>query len=304
MNDNQSIKLNAAVAGQSFMDEPSNAGIWNTKAAVVAKKTELDNSITKTGQIDDDIEDDSGNVTSKSVSKDKGAKSTWRIAKALAAYYLDQNDLVNRAKVDFEWTDLRYAKDADAIDRWQEVQDHANPLAAALDAGGYGVTAAMVTQQLADLNDFKNWRPKPAAAKADKIALNLSLNAEFIKLDKIKVELLERLVQFEAGNLDFYNGAVNAFREINTGGRQQSIQIKYLDDATGLELPKVVVKVREDNLEKKSSKEGIVTFMLQECPQGNKTIDSTLPGYVPQVTSNVVSEAKKLTRLEIRLVKV
>jgi hypothetical protein len=41
MNDNQSRNLNAAVASQTMMDTDPNPAIWNGKAAVVSKKTEL-----------------------------------------------------------------------------------------------------------------------------------------------------------------------------------------------------------------------------------------------------------------------
>ena len=55
MNDLLSRNLNRAVAGQTVMDEPTNAPKWNTKLAIKNKKDELDASIKKMGDIDDDI---------------------------------------------------------------------------------------------------------------------------------------------------------------------------------------------------------------------------------------------------------
>jgi hypothetical protein len=147
MNDTQSRKLNAAVAGQTVMDVPANALIWSGKAAVASKKTELDDSIIKIGQIDDQINDTTGNAVSKSAAKEQAAKTAWLICKPLAAFAEDTNDDVLRNEIDFEWSELRYEKDATAIDSWQLIHDRANTHVAALTAGGYGVDAALITQR-------------------------------------------------------------------------------------------------------------------------------------------------------------
>ena len=86
--------------------------------------------------------------------------------------------------------------------------------------------------------------------------------------------------------------------------RHQAIVIEYLDDATGIRLPKVKARLVEKAIDKLSSKNGLVPFSQQEAPQGNYTVTSEMEGYTAVNTPNVVSEAGKLTRITIRLRKV
>ncbi|MBK5286681.1 MAG: hypothetical protein JJE25_14920, partial [Bacteroidia bacterium] len=79
--------------------------------------------------------------------------------------------------------------------------------------------------------------------------------------------------------------------------RHKAIEIEYLDDDTGIRLPKVKAKLVEKAIEKLASKNGLVPFSQQEAPQGNYTVDSEMTGYTSVRTANIVSEAGKLTRL-------
>ena len=303
MNDRQSRKLNAAAAGQSVMDEPLHIPIWSGQAAVALKKTAMDNSIINIGKIDDKINDTTGNATSKSAAKETAAKTAWQVAKAVAAFADDTGDDVLRNEVNFPWTELRYVKDAIAVDRWQVIQNRANANAAALTAGGYGVDLVMIALLQTQIDEFKNWKGKPKAAIADKKALNQSLTDEFDNLDKIIGSLKERLVQFAVSQKDFYNAALDAFEMDDTGIRHNAIRFVFVDDATGIRLPNVKTLLVEKSLERKSSKLGVSTFSQQETPQGNYSAESSLPGYTKVVSSNIGVEAGKMTKLIVTLVK-
>jgi hypothetical protein len=114
----------------------------------------------------------------------------------------------------------------------------------------------------------------------------------------------ELFVQFAVSEKLMYDAVIEAFEEDETGVRHEAIVIEYLDDVTGVRLPKVKSKLVERAIEKLSSANGLVHFTQQEAPQGNNTVVSEMPGYITVNTPNVVSEAGKLTRLVIRLVKV
>jgi len=303
MNDKQSRKLNAAVAGQSVMDEPLNIPIWNLQTAVATKKTALDGCIINIGKIDDKINDTTGNATAKSAAKETAAKTAWLVGKGVAAYAEDINDDVLRNEINFPWNELRYRKDATVVDRWQLIHDRANTHIAALTGGGYGIDAAKLVQLLGEINTFKNWKGKPKAAIADKKALNLSLKNEFKKLDDIIESLKERLVQFAVSHADFYNAVLDAFEIDDTGIRHNAIRFVFVDSVTGIRLPKVKTLLIEKALEKKSSKIGVATYSQQEAPQGNYSAESSLPGYTKVLSSNIGVQAGKMTKLIVTLVK-
>jgi hypothetical protein len=221
----------------------------------------------------------------------------------MSAYATDTNNDVLRAEIDFSWSDLRYGKDATLMDNWQLVHDRANSNLAALTGGGY-IDGALVGQLLLDIGDFNTKRGKPKAAHSDIKALNIALDAEAEVLRKIIFDMNELFVQFAVSEKLMYDAVIEAFEEDETGVRHQAIVIEYLDDATGIRLPKVKSKLVEKAIEKLSSANGLVPFTQQEAPQGNYTVVSEMTGYTSVNTPNVVSEAGKLTRLTIRLVKV
>lgn len=304
MNDDQSRKLNAAVAGQTVMDTDPNPAIWEGKAAVVSKKDELDACIVKIGDIDDDLNDNTGASTSKTQAREDAAKLAWPIAKSLAAFAEDEDNDELRNEIDFEWSDLRYGKDSEVVDRWRLVRDRANTHVTALDTGGYGVDAAKVTALTTAIDKFDSKKGKPVALRSDKKATNKKLNDEFDNLQEIIESLKERLVQFEADNKEFYDAVINAFEQDGSGVRHRAIEIVYLDDATGIKLSGVKSKLVEKAIEKLSGKKsGLVRFTQQEAPQAAYTLESTHPLYVSQTSPNVKSEIGKLNKITIRMVK-
>ena len=303
MNDLQTRKLNAAVAGQSVMDEPLHIPIWTGQAAVALKRTALNLSILKIGKIDDKINDTTGNADSKSVAKEKAAKSSWVMGQALVAFAEDTNNGVLLAEINFPWTQLRYGKDGNLVDRWQLIRDRANTNSVALIAGGYGVTALLITGLQTDIDAFKNWKGKPKAARADTKAQNALMIDEFKNLDTIKESLLTRMVQFAVPNPDFYNAVLNAFEIDDIGVRHNAIRLIYIDSTTGIRLPKVKAKLVEKAIEKLSSKVGVTTFTQQEAPQGNYSIESTLPGYPQVVTPNIGAQDGKMAKIVVVMTK-
>jgi hypothetical protein len=304
MDDKQSRKLNAAVAGQTVMDDVDNVGIWTGKTAVETKKTELDNSIIRIGEIDDGINDTTGNAVSKGAAKDKAAKTAWQMAKALSGFAEDTNNDILKKEIAFEFTDLRFVKDATAIDRWQLVHDRANTHVMALNTGGYGVNAAMVTQAQADIDAFTGWRGKPRAAIVDKKAQNKALVEEFKNLDKIIESLEERVVQFAVSNTEFYNAVLDAFDEDGSGVRHIAIRMVYVDATTQIRLRGVQTKLVEKNLSRKSSDRGVTPFTQQEAPQANYSVESKLPGYQDVLTNNIGVETGKLKKIVVTMTKI
>ena len=303
MNDLQTRKLNAAVAGQSVMDEPLHIPIWTGQAAVALKRTALNLSILKIGKIDDKINDTTGNADSKSVAKEKAAKSSWVMGQALVAFAEDTNDDVLREEIDFPWTQLRYGKDGNLVDRWQLIRDRANTNSVALIAGGYGVTALLITGLQTDIDAFKNWKGKPKAARADTKAQNALLVDEFATLDSLKSSLLTRMVQFAVSSPDFYNAVLNAFEIDDIGVRHNAIRLVYVDSATGIRLSGVKAKLVEKEIEKVSSKVGVTTFTQQEATQGNYTVESSLKGYPTVVNSNIGAQDGKLAKIVVVMTK-
>jgi len=303
MNDTQSRKLNAAVAAQSIMDDAANQTIWNGQAAVASKKAEMDGSVIKIGKIDDKINDTTGNADAKSIAKEKAAKTAYIIGQALVAFAEDNDDDVLLGEIDFPFSELRNKKDQTVIDRWQLIHDRANANAPALDTGGYGVNPPMIAQFQLAIDDFKNKKGKPKAAKANTKALNEELKDEFKELDKITDSLQTRLVQFAEANGEFYHTVINAFAIDDIGVRHNAIRLVYVDAVTGVRLRGVNAKLVEKALEKFSSKRGVSTFTQQETPEGNYTVDSSLPGYTNVRSANIGVQAGKVIKMVVQMVK-
>jgi hypothetical protein len=304
MNDSQSRALNAAEAGQTFMDDPTRTGIWSGQAAVASKKLELDNCITDIGIIDDAINDVGGNSVTKTEAKNNAAKTAWIIAKALVAFAEDTNDNVLKGEIDFSWTGVRYGKDVDLMDRWTLVFNRATTHVLPLTAGGYGVNAALLLTFQGQRSTFATWKGKPQAAIANTKALNIDLDNKFVELDKIVESLKTRLVQFAVTSTTFYNGAIDAFEIDMTNVRHQALVIVYEDEDTGIRLPKVKSKVIENQIIKSATERGRVVHMQNELPQGNYSIESTLDNYTTNNIGNVAVENGKLTKLVIKLKKI
>jgi hypothetical protein len=297
MDDNQTRHLNAAVTGLALMDETDNQTIWNPQPAVVTKKTAVETEIQKIKDIDDGITDKSGIATAKQTAKEKAAKTAEKVSKALVSYYRDQNDDESREEVDYPWFELRFAKDQDAIDRWTLIKNKCTPpIVTALDTGGYGVNALLVTRLGNEINDFVAIWGRPKDARAAIKAKNAALDAEFKLLDKAVGTLVESLFQFEETNKEFYDACVAAFAVDDSGVRHKAIEIVYEDEETGIRLTNV-----EAAIKKLSSPVGVVTVMKQEIENGNFTLLSKKNNYEISTTNSVPVQTGKLTRLTIKL---
>ena len=303
MNDNQTRIYNSGVAGQTVMN--NNSIIWNGKAAIVNKKNSLDGVL---GDIEDSQDEQesnkTGNAIAKKESKRNAANSTLVVAKVVRVFAADTNNAVLEQEVDFEFSDLFFAKDVTAKDRWQLVHDRANTHILALTAGGYGITALMLTAQQGNIDAFALLEGTPEAAKATTKAATIDIKKEIKDLTTFKRDLIDLHSQFALNQATYYNSVIDAFEVIDTGVRHQTLRIVYFDDVTGVRLPDVRATLVEKSLLKKSSDLGVVTFMHQEAENGNYTLLSEKAGYTSVTRNNLGSEEGKLMRLEIRMVKI
>ncbi len=305
MNDVQTREYNAAVGGQTVLD--NNAIIWNGKAAIVNKKGELDDSIDRLDDLHDVQEmDRTGTTVAKQNAKRTAGTSAWMVAKVMRVFAHDNNNMTLLEEIDFELSDLIFEKDSVTKERWQTVHDRANTHILALVAGGYGITALQLTGLQGEIDAFELLEGEPIAGRAAKKAATTDIVSEIKILREVKEDMVDLLAQFALSNTTFYNSTLDAFEINDAGIRHQAARIVYLDDATGVRLQKVTTSLSGGAapIEKLSSLVGVVTFMQQEAPQGNYTLDSTKAGYVAQQRTNLGFETDKLLRLEIRMVKV
>lgn len=298
MNDSSTRILNAAVAGQEVMDEPANVALWSGRTAVVNKKTALDNKIAEIGTLADGETDGTGEAAGKQTAKDNAAKTAWKIAKPLSIYAKDTGDTTLEAEIDFEWTELRYGKDQDVIDAWQLIHDKANLHNAALVAGGY-VDGIWITDLLAQINTFKDKRGKPKAKRSDNKAINAQIELKIKELQTIKEDLLALLVLFAQSNPLFYEAVKAAFEKDMTGIRHIALRLRFIDEVTGLRLPGVKGKITELNIEKTSSKNGIIDFSQLELAQGNYTLLAKATTYKDETIANIGIQSGKLKTLDV-----
>jgi hypothetical protein len=303
MKDKYTRSLNAAEAGKAVMDDVNHAPIWNGKPAIVSKKNELDACLARIAQIDDEINDNTGKAVTKKDAKKTAARTAWKIAKALVVFAEDANNDVLKGEINFSLRHLHYAKDAVAIDRWNVISARANTHVLALDTGGYGVDATLLNTFLQQRNKFANWRAKPRAARAQTKALNKSLADEFSKLLKIVTSLKNLLVQFSDSHTAFYVAVTKAFEINMTGVRHQAIQIEYIDEETGVRLPKVKSLLVEKANEKSASVRGFTTYMQAETGPGNFTLESWLENYENIRLENIGVRMGKRTKLVVKMKK-
>lgn len=300
MKDESTRILNAAAGGQQVMDD--NAAIWNGKPAIVIKKNALDTKIAEIGALDDNETDGTGEGTAKTAARKTAATTAWQLAKPLRVYAKDINDTVLEHEIDFEWYDLRYGKEQDALDDWQLIHDRADTHQAALGAGGY-VDVALIPQLLLDINAFKAKRGKPKAKRSDNKAINKQIALKIKELQVIKEDLLGLLVQFAVSNAQFYSAVKSAFEKDMIGIRHLALRVRYTDEVTGIRLAGVEGEIKELAKKKLSSRKGVIEYSLQELPQGNYKYLSKLKTYKDDSKENVGVQEGKLLTLDIKMVK-
>jgi 5-hydroxyisourate hydrolase-like protein (transthyretin family) len=300
MEDNATRVMNAATAGQQVMVD--NSTLWDTKPAIVNKKTALDNKIEEVEKLDDNITGGSGDTVAKTAARDNAAKAALKLAKPMTVFARDTNNPVLEGEINISWSKLRNGKEQDAIDNWQLVHDRAEANEAALVAGGY-TEAAWTTQLDAAITAFKDQRGRPKAKRSDVKAINTQINLRIKELQTIKTDLLDLLTPFKETDPIFYDAVKAAFELDMTGKRHVALRLHFIDEATGIRLPGVQAQIMELALAKTASKNGRIDFTQQELPQGNYSLTFTLQNYVGQSAQNVAVQVGKLNTMEIVMVK-
>ncbi|MCG3167672.1 MAG: hypothetical protein POELPBGB_03466 [Bacteroidia bacterium] len=303
MNDSSTRILNAAVAGQEVMDDAANLPLWTGRAAISNKKTALDNKIAEIETLADSETDGSGVTAGKKAAKDAAAKTAWKIAKPLAVYASDIGDTDLAGEIDFEWSELRYGKDEDVIDDWQLIHDRANTHSAALAAGGY-IDVIWITDLQTQITAFEDKRGKPKAKRSSNKAINDQIELKIKELQTIKTDLLDLLVIFAENNPLFYNAAKAAFEKDMTGIRHIALRLRFVDEVLPeIRIPGVKGKIAELNIEKVSSRKGVIEYSHQELAQGNYTLQVKAATYKDQTIANIGIQTGKLKTLEVVLQK-
>jgi hypothetical protein len=276
--------------------------VWTGKTAVENTATELRDKVDEIGDLQDAITNGTGIKVDKDVARDAGAKTAWALAKAVKSLAIDNGDNTLAGEMDFSWSDLRYAKDQDTVDRWQLVHDRADDNSTALDTGGY-VDITLIATLDTQLSAFKSSRPKPQAHIASNKALNREVKVQVKNMVKLKKELIDRLTQFALSNTTFYNTVLDAFEVDRIGVRHRAARLVYEDMATGVRLKGVKSNWVELEVTLKSSKRGIVDMKQADAEEGNYTIVSELKDYTTNTQSNFAVEAGKSKRVVIKMVK-
>jgi len=296
MKDESTRVLNASAGGQQVMND--NAAIWNGKQAVVNKKAALDAKIIEIGGFDDGETDGSGITKAKTAAKEAAAQTAWKIAGPLTVFAKDTGNSALEAEIDFEWSELRYGKEKDAMDAWKLIYDRALANEAQLVAEGY-VDAGVVAQLLTDRNNFDTNRGKPKAKRTDNKDFNAKIDTGIKELQVIKTDLLKLLAQFAKTESHFYNSVKAAFEKDMTGIRHIALRVRFTDKGTGVRLKGVLGEIKELGLKKISSARGVIDFSFQELEQGNYIFISKKVNYKDVSKENVKVENGKYGILEI-----
>src|SRR4051812_41285270 len=126
MEDDLRRRLAAAKSGKKVLDD--NNTLWNGVTARAAKLVLLDGHITTIEDLDIIVtKDNKGHALNKVAKKNLAAEKAWKVAKVLAVFAKDTNDLVLHEEIDFEKSDLDiHVSDEDSPVRWKLVFDRAS----------------------------------------------------------------------------------------------------------------------------------------------------------------------------------
>ena len=300
MTDEQTRDFNRGNAGLIVLDD--NNVIWNGNAAVSDKVLKFRNSLTKILRLKTIQETDAkGNTQTKLLNKLKMGEKGIVIASVLAQFAEDTGNLTLKEEVNFSLSDLTPKTDTTAKTRNQLVHDRADSNLVALTAGGYGITALMISDYQTAIDTFMTSVPKRKEAGAITKAATAALKTEMKKMIGLMDGIGKLLIVFKSANLDFYNEYFNAIKSVDIGGKILTIDVRYFDLVTGVPLPKVKSTLVETGEVKTSSKIGRVPYYSE--PSGNYTLDSLLKGYKADHRTNIPVKQGEITRLEIKLEK-
>lgn len=299
MNTHARRVLNAAAAGQRVMND--NSALWNTRPPIVSKKAALDNKIEEIEDLEDLITDSTGIATKKKAARIHAARLALKLVKPMKVFARDTDNEELEGEINLSWTKLRYRSDQVVIDNWQLVHDRAEDHGAELVAGGY-TEAAWTTDLETAIEAFKDQRGRPKARRSDIKALNAQVALKVKELQQIKVDLLGLLAPYMEDEPLFYHTAESAFELDRTGVRHLALRLVFIDEATGVRLPKVEARIVELGLKRIASRNGRIDIPRALVGPGNYTLVFSLTGFVDQTVQNV-GIADTFIKMEIVMVK-
>lgn len=229
----------------------------------------------------------------------------------LVAYATNIGNKILLKEVKYSKSDLNRAADADLRNMTQCIYDRANANIATLD--DYGITDAMLTTFLANINSFNEAIPTVREGATSKKLYTTQLE-NLYKATDAAIDNIDKIVEIvRLSQPDFYTGYQNSRLAINTAGG--SVALKgVITDATSLEPLKGVTLTITPNggkaaLSSKGNGETIVKktaekggFMVKSLPEGTYNVTITKNGYKDQVVTVAVTDGE-MSDLNVELTK-
>jgi hypothetical protein len=300
MDDDLRRRLAAAKSGMKVLDDDNT--LWDAVTERATKRTLLDGHTTTIEDLDIIVtKDNKGHALDKVAKKNLAAEKAWKVAKVLAVYAKDTNDLVLHEEIDFEKSDLDiHVTDEDAPVRWKLVFDRASVSAVqtALTTD-YGLVVGDISGVNVARLSFLAAEPNSDAAKAARTAAVAMMKNEF-KTMALTIESIKELaVALNDTEEEFVKTLNTALKKDDIGGRILDAVITYKDLETGVLLSDVTCEILNTGSKKKSTKNG--TVQLKGLPNGNYKLRSLKKGYDENVLDGVAISEGGINRIEIKL---
>jgi hypothetical protein len=210
--------------------------------------------------------------------REEFAGQAQAIAGALVSYATAKNDQRLKEAMNFTYSGLYHANDAELGARAANILTEARALAGELST--YGITegvltayGTMVAQYLGAISE-----PRNVVAERKEAGQQIKDGLNQLK-DQLKNQLDKLILQFKSGHPEFYNQYINKRKIINPAQRKTQVEGKVTDMATGAGLADVQVLVKDTVLETTTGADGSYDLYLPLLT--GATIQYRKEGYTP-----------------------
>jgi len=300
MTKEQEDTLNMYEAVDSVLQTDENKAVWSGNGPFSRAVTHLEDNIDAIENLRDQQEDNIKGVTQDKQNKRQTLEEqTFSIASAVGFYASVNKNRKLFGKVKMTQTDLSRARDNELPGMSSRVHQAANDNNAALVA--YGVTAGMITDLSAAIDDFVKDIGAPRAALTDTSAATKELVPVYEDTNKLLEEQLDKgmeLFRLPAGNFYTQYGKARSIVNSPTGKRSLEVHFSNHDGGNALEHAKVTV---DKNISRRSSTLG--NIRVQNLTEGTHHLHASLPGFPDFDTDfNVING--ETTKLTVKMAKV